>query len=114
MTNLALLLKMTAVPSADPVAQPPPASWGSPADEGPRAGRHGEYPCRCACRRSARIGRLRPLYPVWPAQGIDLLRGAAQRNASSAAPEKAFPAIAPWGKTARARSLFEGAGTSSR
>ena len=28
--------------------------------------------------------------------------------------EKAFPAIAPWGETARARSLLEGAGTSSR
>jgi hypothetical protein len=26
----------------------------------------------------------------------------------SVAPEQAFPAIAPWGKTARARSLFEG------
>jgi hypothetical protein len=39
MTNLAILLMATAVPSADLVEQPPPASWASPADEGPRAGR---------------------------------------------------------------------------
>ena len=39
MTALAILLMTTAVPSADPVEQPPPASWDSPGDEGPRAGR---------------------------------------------------------------------------
>ena len=38
MTALAILLMTTAVPSADPVEQPPPASWDSPGDEGPRAG----------------------------------------------------------------------------
>ena len=38
MTALAILLMTTAAPSADPVAQPPPASWGSPGDEGPGAG----------------------------------------------------------------------------
>src|SRR5215472_9806519 len=38
MTALVILLMTTAAPSADPVAQPPPASWGSPGDEGPRAG----------------------------------------------------------------------------
>jgi hypothetical protein len=38
MTALVLLLMTTAAPSADPVAQPPPASWDSPGDEGPRAG----------------------------------------------------------------------------
>jgi hypothetical protein len=84
----------------------------------------------------AAVGMLNPLFAAFIHLGTGLhLRGAAQRNASrahrtravkgrqdaclrswrrSAAPEKAFPAIAPWGKTARARSLFEGAGTSSR
>ena len=38
MTTLVILLMTTAVPSAYPVAQPPPASWGSPGDEGPQAG----------------------------------------------------------------------------
>jgi hypothetical protein len=38
MTTLVILLMTTAAPSADPVAQPPPASWGSPGDEGPQAG----------------------------------------------------------------------------
>jgi hypothetical protein len=38
MTTLAILLVTTAVPSADAVAQPSPASWGSPGDEGPQAG----------------------------------------------------------------------------
>ena len=38
MTPLVILLMTTAAPSADPVAQPPPASWGSPGDEGPQAG----------------------------------------------------------------------------
>ena len=38
MTALVILLMTTAAPSADPVAQPPPASWASPGDEGPRAG----------------------------------------------------------------------------
>ena len=33
-----MLLMTTAAPSADPVAQPPPASWVSPGDEGPQAG----------------------------------------------------------------------------
>jgi hypothetical protein len=37
MTTLVMLLMTTAVPSADPVVQPPPASWGSPGDEGPQA-----------------------------------------------------------------------------
>jgi hypothetical protein len=39
MTAVAILLMTTAAPSADPVAQPPAASWVSPVDEGPRAGR---------------------------------------------------------------------------
>jgi hypothetical protein len=39
MTALAILLMATAAPSADPAAQPPAASWVSPVDEGPRAGR---------------------------------------------------------------------------
>jgi hypothetical protein len=38
MTALVIFLMSTAAPSADPVAQPPPASWGYPGDEGPRAG----------------------------------------------------------------------------
>ena len=38
MTAVVMLLMTTAAPSADPVAQPPPASWVSPGDEGPQAG----------------------------------------------------------------------------
>ena len=38
MTALVILLMTTAAPSADPVAQPPPASWASPGEEAPRAG----------------------------------------------------------------------------
>src|SRR5262245_13391222 len=37
MTALVMLLMTTSVPSADLVAQPPPASWASPGDGGPQA-----------------------------------------------------------------------------
>jgi hypothetical protein len=38
MTILVMLLMTTAAPGANPVAQPPAASWASPGDEGPEAG----------------------------------------------------------------------------
>ena len=51
MTALVMLLMTTAAPSADPVAQPPAASWDSPGDEGPRA-----------AGSSRRFSRLRALF----------------------------------------------------
>jgi hypothetical protein len=38
MTSLIMLLMTTAVPSADPLAQPPPGTWVSPGDEGAPSG----------------------------------------------------------------------------
>ena len=51
MTALVMLLMTTAAPSADPVAQPPAASWDSPGDDGPRA-----------AGSSRRFSRLRALF----------------------------------------------------
>src|SRR5262249_26637913 len=55
MTTLVMLLMTTSVPSADPVAQPPPASWASPVAGGPQA----SEPPR-------RFGRLRALFSRRP------------------------------------------------
>jgi hypothetical protein len=55
MTALVMLLMTTGAPSAGPVAQPPPASWASPGDEGPPAG-----------GRPRRCSRLRALFSHRP------------------------------------------------
>src|SRR5262245_50210702 len=51
MTALMMLLMTTAAPGAVPVAQPPPASWAAPGDEGPRT-----------AGSPRRSGRLRGLF----------------------------------------------------